>query len=756
MDVCSVIVLKNDNATIVSTMNENYSKLTQLARRTLTTLTLFIILGVSSASAQWTVQNVPTNAWFYDVHFYDTNRGMAAGVSELAKTTDGGTTWTVQSTPQWSFGVYVLDPQTVIVVGGSQTNTANIQRTTDFGNSWTTVTTVNSAAFVCVDFNGSSIGIAAGSGGMLYRTTDMGMTWNFVNSGITSGTINGVSITGNTAYFCSDFGVIGRSTDGGLTWTLSNPANDHYSSIDFYHPDTGIVGGSTLAGNLYMTTENAGTNWSTGSFNNAWSANLIDVQRMNANTSYAINDDQYIWRTYTPGVWIPDSVPGLSPSDTLTAVHFPTPTDGWAVGQGIIVHTSTGGSCSPNPRLAQPNVCLGDTVSLLSYSGWNNYIWTDSATNTVLSNQATQVISPTTDMTIFFEASYPNCGIFRDTIYLNLLGCDSVWPGDANSDGIANMFDLLNIGSASGSMGPSRPAASNNWTPQFSLDWGQTFGLVVDYKHADCNGDGQIGFPDTVALSQNYNLTHNKTNGANSDTGVPLYLVPMFDSLMVGDTGYFRIMLGDAASPVQNLHGIVFSFLYDNTLIDTNTVVIDFDTTWIVPNNMNAASMTKDFYYQGQTDAGYTHMNPLTSSGYGQIGGITFVTIDNISGKKENLTKMLNFNIANVLAVDGQFESIDVATSPDSVLVWEIEINLFQPRDDIKIGIYPNPTTGLVRIDAGAHQILNVEVTDLRGRILRQYDQAGTMDLSTLPNGLYMVSVTTESGKSIQKLHIRK
>ena len=33
---------------------------------------------------------------------------------------------------------------------------------------------------------------------------------------------------------------------------------------------------------------------------------------------------------------------------------------------------------------------------------------------------------------------------------------------------------------------------STAWTAQAATDWGQTFASSVDYKHADCNGDGIV------------------------------------------------------------------------------------------------------------------------------------------------------------------------------------------------------------------------------------------------------------------------
>jgi len=50
-----------------------------------------------------------------------------------------------------------------------------------------------------------------------------------------------------------------------------------------------------------------------------------------------------------------------------------------------------------------------------------------------------------------------------------------VWPGDANSDGVANNFDVLELGIAAGSVGPVRPGANIFWTGQSGTPWSNTY-----------------------------------------------------------------------------------------------------------------------------------------------------------------------------------------------------------------------------------------------------------------------------------------
>ncbi|MGB1243067.1 MAG: hypothetical protein ACPG49_11130, partial [Chitinophagales bacterium] len=94
---------------------------------------------------------------------------------------------------------------------------------------------------------------------------------------------------------------------------------------------------------------------------------------------------------------------------------------------------------------------------------------------------------------------------------------DGVWPGDTNSDGIANNFDLLPIGTAYGSMGNPRINPTLAWIGQAADDWTDTLVGGVNYKHIDCNGDGEILLDDLEGIIQNYGKTHAK-NGNESGT----------------------------------------------------------------------------------------------------------------------------------------------------------------------------------------------------------------------------------------------
>lgn len=72
--------------------------------------------------------------------------------------------------------------------------------------------------------------------------------------------------------------------------------------------------------------------------------------------------------------------------------------------------------------------------------------------------------------------------------------------------------------------------------------------------------------------------------------------------------------------------------------------------------------------------------------------------------------------------------------------------------DDVvenNISVYPNPTSGLLHVDGEG--IVSVEILDVNGRTVMNTN-GGTIDLSTLDNGVYMVRTTTDNGVSLKKI----
>ncbi len=65
------------------------------------------------------------------------------------------------------------------------------------------------------------------------------------------------------------------------------------------------------------------------------------------------------------------------------------------------------------------------------------------------------------------------------------------------------------------------------------------------------------------------------------------------------------------------------------------------------------------------------------------------------------------------------------------------------------INLYPNPTTGMVNIEA--ENFMNATVIDMTGRVVMT-TEATTFDISNLTKGVYMVRINTANGTATQKI----
>ena len=98
-------------------------------------------------------------------------------------------------------------------------------------------------------------------------------------------------------------------------------------------------------------------------------------------------------------------------------------------------------------------------------------------------------------------------------------------------------------------------------------------------------------------------------------------------------------------------------------------------------------------------------------------------------------------NNGDVSGVHGYNDFWIVKLSPESSPTTEVDIQVLQ--------IYPNPATSTITIKIPDEELtLSIQITDLLGQILSHQTVSTNqpIDLSTLPNGLYLLSATTPTG----------
>lgn len=359
-------------------------------------------------------------------------------------------------------------------------------------------------------------------------------------------------------------------------------------------------------------------------------------------------------------------------------------------------------------------------------------------------------------------------------VSLNGYACtsdDCVWPGDADKDGEANLYDLLYIGMAYGTSGPARPNATMDWNPQAAPDWDQETPDGINFKHLDCDGNGIIDEYDLDAIHSNYQAMNDVPTSA-EDNGPEIQLV--FDqNFIVLDqntpdelTLTAQLVVGDPDDQIYNVHGLALYAGYDTTFVKQGSVTSHYHDGSFMGASDENIMVVSDIRESSQMDVGLSRINQIGTHGSGSIGEIQMtIIIDLIDGRAAQAADQqvaLEFPItdAKVMGADGQEIPVSL---PDSIATV-----IFSKNDVIssttelleeQITLYPNPSTGLVMVDLGTVEASELEVVNLLGqRVYRQSWDGNNRSIMmpNVDNGVYSVRFLTKEGWINQSIVIQK
>src|SRR6185369_2640655 len=133
---------------------------------------------------------------------------------------------------------------------------------------------------------------------------------------------------------------------------------------------------------------------------------------------------------------------------------------------------------------------------------------------------------------------------------------------------------------------------------------------------------------DSAAIYLNYGQTHPLRPFQTQQSSIEdFYLVADHNAVAPGDTVTFEIRLANSSTPVDSLYGIAFSLLFDQSLVDTSSLFLNYSSSVLGSMNTNMKSFEKDFYSSGKIDAALTRIDQNNMSNvYGVLGTFTMVT----------------------------------------------------------------------------------------------------------------------------------
>ncbi|HHM20623.1 MAG TPA: T9SS type A sorting domain-containing protein, partial [Bacteroidetes bacterium] len=316
--------------------------------------------------------------------------------------------------------------------------------------------------------------------------------------------------------------------------------------------------------------------------------------------------------------------------------------------------------------------------------------------------------------------------------------------------GLSNHFDLLNIGVAYNSEGTARSVQGIEWTELGAEDWEEEFGNGLNFKHADCNGDGVVSKEDIAAVELNFGLEHGTHQPdiflSGNEDDPPFYVdLPAPEDLQQGQPFFAPLLLGSSDLPVDDLYGIAFTIVFDPEIIPPSSVEIQYNPGWLGVADVNLLTFDRTQAGEGRIHVALVRSDQNGVSGYGQVLGFIGI-IDNIAGKES-----LSVEIENVRAIQGNETLIPLNRPVEVVELEPLAASTLQPGG---FELFPNPSTDRVwfRLPDG-FSVKKLTLSNTNGRTLFLLnDPISELDISNIPAGVYMLKIETEKGVFVERL----
>lgn len=396
---------------------------------------------------------------------------------------------------------------------------------------------------------------------------------------------------------------------------------------------------------------------------------------------------------------------------------------------------------------APSSICAGSSANLIA-NGVNTYSWSTGA------NTSSINVIPLANETFSVTGTDNNNCNSTQTVSIAFDNtCQNVWPGDANSDGTSNNLDILELGLHYTQTGSARSSISNTWQSYHSNNWAGTISNGKNMNHSDCNGDGVINNGDTLAIYNNYNLTHNFKINNTATTDPQLNIVPDQSTLLPGAWGSSSIFLGEATNSITNINGCAFTANFDNTLIEQDSIYIEYVNSFIDASNQNLKFRKLNFV-NGQIYTATTHTNNLNASGYGLIAKLYYKIKYPLT---QTYTLQIGLNDAN--KSDNAGVITPLTTGSGTIAIVDLATGIDQLTNNGSMLMFPNPAGNILNIKS-SNDIDKIQISNLTGQVIiteAKISKEHKLNLENISNGVYFLKVIyTDKQSESRKLIISK
>lgn len=434
---------------------------------------------------------------------------------------------------------------------------------------------------------------------------------------------------------------------------------------------------------------------------------------------------------YSPYV-INDTIPIVQTNSSKTYWIGGTASNG-CVGYGSInINLYPISNISILPLLPYREMCKESSITF-SLTGAPTYTWS----NGIVDLPATFTPSISTSYTVGSTDFY---GCYaQQTFSINVHNtCADVWPGDTNSDGIADNLDVLELGLHYSQTGASRISTSNNWQPYGASNWVGTITNGSNLNHSDCNGDGIINDNDTLAIFYNYGLTHILKSLQTTTVNPQLSIVPDQSMVVKGTWGTASVYLGDVSNVVNNINGVAFTVDFNNTLIEPNSIWIEYPNSFIdVGQNLHFRKLD---FANSKLFTASTHTVSSNVNGFGKIATLHYKILSSLA-----TDEVLNIGVSQAYRSDATGLITPLTSGTGTLMAIGASVGIMENLYSGNVLVSPNPTNGLLNISFNSiPQNTKIELYNSIGALVLtevMSNKNNTINASELSNGIYFLKV---------------
>jgi photosystem II stability/assembly factor-like uncharacterized protein len=300
---------------------------------------------------------------FSHVFFHDTKLGWASDGGRIYRTTDAGSSWTVQYSPESGsalYGLTFVDAST----GWAYGSMGYLLKTIDGGNHWSVNFTGDYGSYECACFLDINNGWIAGHKSII-RTTNGGVNWSVSELG----TYYDYSVTSilflnrDKGFLCTYSNEVFKSTNGGATWEKLSGVQGR--SVWFADSLLGYTAGNA---SLIFKTTDGGSTWTQQLVQTGSTVDLAGIAFIDASAGLAVGSRGTILRTTNGGNdWEIRQSYSLPMLKSIAAV---APDNVWFCGQyGLIMKYSDGGKAIQH-QLSRVSELLSDICFVDKDHGW--------------------------------------------------------------------------------------------------------------------------------------------------------------------------------------------------------------------------------------------------------------------------------------------------------------------------------------------------------------------------------------------------